>query len=835
MSATSYFVFSLVAALLLALAVSLVVLLRQKRHLRIILRNMRDAAPREIQDALAHTRDASSDLDRLSALFHEMIGLVEAKTAALDRACALAGLGTWTILPDLKSFHASSHIRALLGFPEDDRIVQLGAVRQRIVPEDRAAFDGALNCAVTDRQKTVVEFRAFDADENIRMFRAETGPHGAVPGEAQEAISGVIQDITDLRHSEAELERSRWLETKAGEVARLGAWRYDITARDVTFTHEAAKLVEAENDQSLQIEDAIARFEDEDDRERIERGFWTCVGAGTRFDEIGRFRRLDGTDTWLRVIGEAERDQSGTIKGVSGAIQDVAELVSAKSATDQVRTLLEATIDTLSDGFVIHECDGTIRYMNQEAYRILGMPGPDLIGSDIRTILPEGIDPLFEKTINEALATGKSQSFEGEIVRPGHWINVAVLPTRAGVAIYLEDVTSGRETRARLRLLDAAVAHLNDVVMITDVTSIDTSGPRVVFVNNAFETMTGYSKEEILGATPRILQGPDTEQERLDKIRSAIASRHSLRTELTNYRKDGGVYTVAIHINPLFDEAGTCTHYVSVQRDTTERREREQRLAAREEQFRLASMASNDIIWDWDMRTGELWNSENSAMEFWPMRHANVDAPLESRLENTLERIHPDDRLKFTESLDAALAGNMQTWRCEYRLTGPDGAWRHMTDKAFILRGDDGTPRRMVGAMSDVTDLKSLDAQLHQSQKLETVGQLTGGIAHDFNNLLTIILGNCDILMDDIDTDSALRPLLKSIEDAAENGARVSNDLLAFSRRQPLEPQPTDVNDLIRRSTGSTRGLSMPVWTFGMSCSSRPRSLMSIPTSCVRP
>ena len=455
----------------------------------------------------------------------------------------------------------------------------------------------------------------------------------------------------------------------------------------------------------------------------------------------------------------------------------------------------------MTDGFVIHDRDGTIRYMNRRAQGILGVPDQDLVGGNIRQILPEDLASHFDHAVKKALATGQSQSFEGEIATPGQWIKVALLPTPAGVAIHLEDVTEDRAAHARLRLLDAAVARLDDVVLITDATSCDMSGPRVVFVNEAFTAKTGYTPDEILGATPRILQGPETERDRLDEIRDAIQARQPLRTELTNYRKDGSRFTVEIDINPLFDAAGECTHFVSVQRDTTERRDREHRLQSREEQFRLASLASQDIVWDWDMHSGVIWNSENSGSVFAPVSSCHVETILDGRIENMLERIHPDDRAKITESLNAALAGDANAWRCEYRIRAQDGAWRQMSDKAFILRDPDGTPRRMVGAMSDVTDLRALDARLHQAQKLETIGHLTAGIAHDFNNLITIILGSCDILMDDIGEESPLHPLLWSIENAAESGARLSGDLLAFSRRQPLEPRATDVNDLIRRSS----------------------------------
>jgi PAS domain S-box-containing protein len=742
-------------------------------------------------------KDAPTD----DAALDEVKALLRAKTVALDQACELAGLGTWTLLPDRESVRSTPHMRAIMGFPEEQEIVRIDEFRERVLPEDRGDFDAAVMRSLEERRTTDAEFRAIGADGEVRVLRSRTGPSGAVLDDSQDGISGIVQDVTDLKRNEMALARSLRLERLAGDTARVGGWRYEIATRKLSGTRDTAKLIGPETGNTLLIEDVVARFTDEDERLRVERGFWTCVGAGSRFDEIGSFRRLDGQETWLRVIGEAERDASGKITAVYGATQDVGELVRARFAAEDIRALLQTIVDSLGDGFIVLKQDGAIQYMNNRAHSILGVHDQNLVGQNIWEDLPAKVAPRLKWLVTDALETGESQNFEGEIGVNGSWIAVAVHVTPAGVAVYLNDRTEERAARERLRLLDAAVSRLNDVVMITEAREINLPGPRIVFVNEAFEKTTGFSRAEALGASPRILQGPDTEKERLKEIRDALEYRRHVRAELTNYRKDGTRFTSEIDINPLFDATGNCTHFVAVQRDRSRRRDIEDRLHAREEQFRLASMASSDIIWDWDMKTGLIWNSGDSDEVFSPLLvHWHDDSIPERRIENALERIHPDDRLKITESLNASLASDAESWRMEYRVWGEDGAWRYLSDRAFIVRDDDGTPRRMVGAMSDVTDMRALDAQLHQAQKLETIGQLTGGIAHDFNNLLTIVLGNCDILLDDLGDDSRLRPLIQAIEDAAERGARVSSDLLAFSRRQPLELRPTDINRLIRRS-----------------------------------
>jgi diguanylate cyclase (GGDEF)-like protein/PAS domain S-box-containing protein/putative nucleotidyltransferase with HDIG domain len=125
----------------------------------------------------------------------------------------------------------------------------------------------------------------------------------------------------------------------------------------------------------------------------------------------------------------------------------------------------------------------------------------------------------------------------------------------------------------RLRLLESVVVNTNDVVLITEANSIDDPhGPRVVYVNDAFTRMTGYTPEEILGKTPRILQGPETSPETRRFIREKLKAWEGFRAELINYRKDGSSFWVELNVQPVADENGWFTHWIAVQRETTERK-----------------------------------------------------------------------------------------------------------------------------------------------------------------------------------------------------------------------------------------------------------------------
>jgi diguanylate cyclase (GGDEF)-like protein/PAS domain S-box-containing protein len=124
----------------------------------------------------------------------------------------------------------------------------------------------------------------------------------------------------------------------------------------------------------------------------------------------------------------------------------------------------------------------------------------------------------------------------------------------------------------QLELLESSIARLNDLVIITEAAPLAQPGPRIVFVNEAFERRTGYTQAEVLGRTPRLLQGPGTQREALDRIRHALGQQERVRVDLINYTKAGEPFWVELDVSPVWDRDQRLTHWVAVARDITERR-----------------------------------------------------------------------------------------------------------------------------------------------------------------------------------------------------------------------------------------------------------------------
>ncbi|MGY6534804.1 MAG: PAS domain S-box protein [Pararhodobacter sp.] len=507
------------------------------------------------------------------------------------------------------------------------------------------------------------------------------------------------------------------------------------------------------------------------------------AGVGDGFADLGlwQLRQLSGAQ-WPATI-RGRRLGQGASHLVLVTVQDRATPV------DRVRQML----DSISDGFILLDHDWRFLFVNAQAERIIGRSRETLLGSNNWEVFPEAVGTVVEQEYRRAVETGEPVRFRVFFAPLAIHFEINAEQTPEGLAVYFRDVTREHLREERLRLLEAALSRQSDILLITEAAPINApDGPRIVYVNDAFVKRTGFSRDEAIGATPRILQGPKTDRAELDRIRRALESWRPVRAELINYTKSGKEFWLELDIVPIADESGWYTHWVSVERDITERKQAEEETRLNQERFRLVTQATHDIIWDWDVRADRQWWNENLQQVF-----GHDPAQIEPGLESWINRLHPDDRDAAVASVHTLLSGSDQFWSGEYRFRHADGHYLTVFDRSFVIRDARGKAIRMLGSMIDISTRRELESRLRQSQKLEAVGQLTGGVAHDFNNLLTVILGNAEILASHLGDQARLRALAEMTATAAERGAELVNRLLAFSRKQALDPRVLDVGALI--------------------------------------
>ncbi|WP_213878758.1 PAS domain-containing protein [Pseudomonas sp. dw_358] len=321
-------------------------------------------------------------------------------------------------------------------------------------------------------------------------------------------------------------------------------------------------------------------------------------------------------------------------------------------------------------------------------------------------------------------------------------------------------------------------------------------------VNPSWERVLGWPIEQIQGRGSRWLVHPvdrDSDNEYLERLSSGETLQGVETRFLT---AQGGYRLLSWTIVPDGDRR------FCVARDITEERARELALHDSMDFARLALSAVRGVgVWTFEVEEDCFYCDVGIADVYGidPVRGA-------AGIKRTdfLANVHPDDLAPLRSTMSGGLV-NSGDLELEYRIQHPDGSTRWVLSRGHTYFNADGQPLRRTGVGVDMTRQRQLEQQLRQSQKMEAVGQLTGGLAHDFNNLLAGISGSLEMLKLRVaqGRTAELERYLDAAYGAARRAAALTHRLLAFSRRQPLDPSPTEVNrliggmeELIRRTVG---------------------------------
>jgi PAS domain S-box-containing protein len=338
------------------------------------------------------------------------------------------------------------------------------------------------------------------------------------------------------------------------------------------------------------------------------------------------------------------------------------------------------------------------------------------------------------------------------------------------------------------------------------------------FVNKPFADWWGRPRKEILGHSMRELLGEEQFAERKPLLGAALAGERQYFA--AEYRHPSGrAQALQVDYVPWADKTGEIRGVIVLATDVTEERDYQRALKESEERFRR--IANSAPVMMWVTRTDRSRDFVNDHyVEFVGLSRD------EARALDWRTRIHPDDHHRIVAE---SLAGeaSLKPFALEGRYLRADGEYRWLRSVSQPRFGPDGELIGFIGVASDISlakeaelglkrqvkkrtrELLDTQEQLRQSQKMEALGQLTGGIAHDFNNLLTVVVGGLDIIAKRA-TDLKLKRYAENALAAAERGARLTGQLLAFSRTQKLEVRPTHVAPLIQNMRPLLRNVLGP-------------------------
>lgn len=318
----------------------------------------------------------------------------------------------------------------------------------------------------------------------------------------------------------------------------------------------------------------------EDDRERVLAETKAAMEAGGETDCEYRVRARDNSVYWFYDKGRFARDEQGNLVSWEGILLDITERKRAENARLESENKYRQLVEQASDAIFIFDRAGVMLEVNPRACEIVGCESEELLGTNVKALFaveeltanPLRLDELFagERILSERQIRAKNGtpvSIE---------ISAKQLDKQRAQAI-VRDISERKQLAENLRLLESAVFQSRDAILLTTA-ELDEPGPQIIFANPAFSEMTGYRNEEIVGKTPRILQGEKTDRAVLDRLRRDVSEGKEFRGEAINYRKDNSEYWVEWNVTPLKNEAGEVTHFLAVQQDVTERKHLEEQL-----------------------------------------------------------------------------------------------------------------------------------------------------------------------------------------------------------------------------------------------------------------
>ena len=332
---------------------------------------------------------------------------------------------------------------------------------------------------------------------------------------------------------------------------------------------------------------------------------------------------------------------------------------------------------------------------------------------------------------------------------------------------------------ARERLFSAMVESSDDAIVMGSLDGIITGW------NRAAEQLYGYSAEEAIGKPISILVPADRRREADDNLRRIANGEHIEHYETVRLHKGGSLVDVSISISPIRGPSGEITGASKTARGLSAARRTERALQQQLEERRQIFETSQDLILILDT-TGTVVQVSPSSEAILGLR------PEEMIGRSGIDFIHPDHLESAVDKMRALARGE--------RPKLADARFHHKNGREVWLSwlgSYSEAAKRFYFVGRDMTDKIAAEERIRHAEKMEAIGQLTGGVAHDFNNILTVITGTIEMLTDAVAKDQQAAAITRMIDEAASRGAQLTQGLLAFARKQPLQPREIDINSLV--------------------------------------
>jgi PAS domain S-box-containing protein len=716
--------------------------------------------------------------------------LVLARDGAIDDANEAAGAMLWYPPAELRTMHARDLIVDDLAQKplQIEEVIRLGELRsdRRVRRQDGTVLDVECAARVLDKGRVHIALRdVTQRKRNEERLRTSLGRLHAIV-QTQQEISALELDSDAI--TSAIVERAQRLAGGDGAAVQWFEGHESVYhfASGIAARHIGLRLDRASSltGVSALLGEAVYAADTETDP-RVDAA--ACRRIGMRSLICAPLYRAGDIRGALTVMAArpnafdelAVETTRLMAEFVSTAIRNSTELETRRQLVEQLRTQAQVVENMQMPLWIlVREPEGVYRleYANAASERATTVPVEDLLSLTAEEIVPDhvGHRELFDRVIErrEPIDLGEvDYDGGGRIPRSIFSMKVFPLP-ESRVAVTFENITEAvRANRALQESEERFRGAFHAASLGMALTALDGS---FVQVNDRFAEMLGYTVDELAQLDVRsITHRDDVEVDLANSGRLRTGEIDSYEREKRYVRKDGSVLWAHLTVSAVRDYEGRPTHVLSHVQDITAQREASLLYEATFERSVVPKIVAD---------------SNRRLVDVNPAAAELLGVSREEALVLTLDELLPGEPVADLWSTFVA-AGELEA---EVTMRRPDGGSRRIE---FVATAN-VRPGRHIAVVRDLSKQKELEMQLRQAQKMEAVGRLAGGIAHDFNNLLTAISGYSEFLIAG-QTDARMKRHAEEIRKAAARAAALTGQLLAFSRRQVLQPRVLDLNAVV--------------------------------------
>ncbi len=583
----------------------------------------------------------------------------------------------------------------------------------------------------------------------------------------------------------------------AQRIGKMGHWEHDLARRSSVWSENLIRLTGLPPMARIPVEAVLAHLHAEDrSRYLAVRDRILNLRNHDQIEYEYRWVRPDGELRWFRSFATLRRDAGGRPTTAFGVTIDVTQEKALVHALEQAQSELNAIVDNSVDGLIIIDRAGQVLRFNRAAARLFGYEPEEVIGRNVSMLMPEPHRSAHDGYLDAYGRTGKAKIIGIGREVEGRRKDGSVFPLDLAVGRIVDpdgsmrfvgnirDLTERKRSTAALRAAEAELRLVTDNAPV-NIAYLD-SDRRYKFVNIPYARLFNRVPADFIGRHVSDIIGPQRTEIARPHMDKVLAG-YKVSYEFSVTDKEGDLHTYHVAYSPELDEAGAVRGFISAGVEVTELRRATQQL--RETQQRFDAFMEN-------LPLTAFYKDEDGRMLYANRAYEKAFSFFDGGWRNRTDAERwPEETAASIRLTDLETLRTGEPRMVEELVWHPDGPHQWIIYK-FAFR--DAKGRRFIGGMGwDVTDQRMLEQQLRQAQKMEVVGQLTGGVAHDFNNLLSVVVGNLELLADEIPPSDPRHGFVQAALDAAFRGGELTHQLLAYSRRQALKPTPTKVEEVI--------------------------------------